>query len=149
MKIEALEEWKAYLKGEADYEKGSHYERCKAKITLAALAHYEAMQPIEINGVIEPNFGDKMVFQHLNMWGEPCHNIYEYTYANKMGRYPDYTHRFCRIGDASVSKDGFDDLLLDVRKYKIGEKGLLGIIKSYTRHDPVLDAVEKVLGGVE
>lgn len=70
MKIEALEEWKAYLKGEADYEKGSHYERCKAKITLAALAHYEAMR-VDENGLrYELGMGGYGAYFHDTKTGE-------------------------------------------------------------------------------
>ena len=81
----------------------------------------------------KPIWGDIITFQHTNQWGELCGNIYEYTYAGSRGKYPDYTHRFARIGDASIANDSFEDLFLWANKCVVGEKFVLGLIKSLTR----------------
>ena len=68
-------------------------------------------------------------FQHNNMWGEPCQNIFDYIFTGKFGSYPKYKYRFTQIGDGSVGRDDFNDLFLD------GAKSFQGrILKSWRNH---------------
>ena len=62
------------------------------------------------------------------MWCEPCANIYEYAYAGAMGRYPKYKYRFSRIGDGSIAKDKFQDIILSNTDCIVGKKTSLGSV---------------------
>jgi len=79
----------------------------------------------------KPDWGDRIVYQHTNMWGDLCANIYEYTYAGAKGKYPDYTYRFARTGDGSIAPDSFEDIHIKSVDFIIGEQRVFGLVQKY------------------
>lgn len=81
------------------------------------------------------NWGDEITVTHLGLWGQRS-NTYRYTFTGQIGHFPDIKYRFTQIGDNSVYKDRFEDLILDEKNCVVGHKTALIEVDKIIKESP-------------
>jgi hypothetical protein len=80
------------------------------------------------------DFGDEIIITHLGIWGQRS-NTYPYTFTGCIGHYPNMKYRFTQIGNGSVYKDRFEDVIIKAEDCLVGHKSSIIEIDKITKKE--------------